>query len=243
VAKGLTGELGGLTFDGELIWRNLPGREETGLAGTISGGDLQGLSEALNGEVPIKNTKTQARVDLFWPGSPDAVSLGTLSGTTAVRLDDGVILEKNESAQLFRIFNILNSDTLWRRLQLDFSDLYEAGVSFDALSGEASLSNGVLTWAPELQIIGPSGAFKMSGSTDLGQESLNMQLVMVLPLTKNLPLAAILMGASGPVGGALFVLDKILGEPLSKLTSATYSVKGSWDDPQVKLQSVFDTRD
>jgi uncharacterized protein YhdP len=67
-----------------------------------------------------------------------------------------------------------------------------------------------------------------------------MRLVVVLPLTQNLPLAALLLGAGAPIGGALFVLDKILGDPLSKLTSASYSVTGTWDDPKVDLRRVFD---
>ena len=139
------------------------------------------------------------------------------------------------------MFNLLNSDTLWRRLKLDFSDLYERGVAFDAISGKAQIINGLLTMDPELQIVGPSGAFKLSGTTNMASEELDMRLVVVLPLTQNLPLAALLMGAGAPIGGALFVLDKILGDPLSRLTSATYSVTGSWDEPEVNLQRVFDT--
>jgi len=152
-----------------------------------------------------------------------------------------VILEQNNSAQLFRVFNLLNTDTLWRRLRLDFSDLYERGVAFDAISGKARISDGLVTMDPELQLVGPSGAFKINGTTNMADESLDMRLVVVLPVTQNLPLAAILMGASAPIGGALFVLDKILGDPLSKLTSATYSVTGSWSEPEVDLRSVFDT--
>jgi uncharacterized protein YhdP len=94
---------------------------------------------------------------------------------------------------------------------------------------------------PELQLAGPSGAFKLSGTTNMSNESLNMRLVVVLPVTQNLPLAALLMGAGAPIGGALFVLDKVLGDPLSRLTSATYDVTGSWSDPKVDLRGVFDT--
>jgi uncharacterized protein YhdP len=53
----------------------------------------------------------------------------------------------------------------------------------------------------------------------------------------------LLLGAGAPIGGALFVLDKILGDPLSKLTSATYSVTGSWSEPEVDLQGVFGAGD
>lgn len=189
----------------------------------------------------MTNEETAVELDLDWPGSPNNIALSKISGTVSARLDDGMIMEQSNSAQLFRIFNLLNTDTLWRRLRLDFSDLYERGVAFDAISGKANIINGLVTMDPELQLVGPSGAFKLSGNTNMAEETLDMRLVLVLPVTQNLPLAAILMGASAPIGGALFVLDKILGDPLSKLTSATYSVTGTWSNPEVDLRGVFDT--
>ncbi|WP_166254096.1 YhdP family protein [Marinobacter salicampi] len=239
--KNLRGALADLRFNGEMSWRDLPDGEQTQLTGRLEGGSLEGLSSALRGEVPLKNKKTMVEMELAWPGGPANASPPAMDGTISLRLDEGVILESNNTAQLFRVFNLLNSDTIWRRLKLDFSDLYEAGVAFDAVSGKAALGDGFFHWQPELQIAGPSGAFKLSGSSNLIEETLDMRLVVVLPLTQNLPLAALLMGASAPIGGALFVLDKILGDPLSKLTSATYSVKGTWGNPEVSLRNVFDT--
>lgn len=240
---GIQGRLGSLAGDGSLRWGVRSGEALTQLSLTFEGGALRDLSAFLGEELPLRNNGTVIGLDLQWPGRPDQMTLGELSGELSLRLDDGVILQGSNSAQLFRLFSLLNTDTLQRRLRFDFSDLYEAGVTFDAISGTASLDNGRLTWEPELQMAGPSVAFRVTGSTDLAQESLDMRLVAVLPLTQNLPLAAILIGASPPVGGALFVLDKLLGEPLSRLTSATYTVSGTWEDPDVRLSSIFDTGD
>jgi len=237
----IEGRLNSLTLLGDMTWSIVGDRETSRFKGSITGGALADLNELLNAEVPVTNEGTNIELDLDWPGRPDEFSIPDLSGSVSLRLDEGVILEQNNTAQLFRVFNLLNSDTLWRRLKLDFSDLYERGVAFDAISGKAQIINGLLTMDPELQIVGPSGAFKLSGTTNMASEELDMRLVVVLPLTQNLPLAALLMGAGAPIGGALFVLDKILGDPLSKLTSATYSVTGTWDQPEVDLQRVFDT--
>ena len=239
--NGIEGRLGSLVLSGDMTWSVVDNRETTRFKGRLDGGALKDLEALIGSSMPLNNAKTAVELDIDWPGSPDDLSLSELSGSVSARLDDGVILEQNNSAQLFRIFNLLNTDTLWRRLRLDFTDLYERGVAFDAISGKAQIINGLLTLDPELQLVGPSGAFKINGTTDMASEDLNMRLVMVLPVTQNLPLAAILMGASAPIGGALFVLDKILGDPLSKLTSATYSVTGSWSEPEVELRGVFDT--
>lgn len=237
----LEGQVESLTFKGEMWWDIVSGTQMSRLKGEVAGEDLGDMALLIGSQAPLRNEKSQLVLDVEWPGRPDDFKLTRLEGEASIRLDDGVILERNNTAQLFRLFNVLNADTLWRRLKLDFSDLYEAGVAFDAISGSAELGGGVLKWSPELQIVGPSGAFKLSGSTNMIDESLDMRLVVVLPLTQNLPLAALLMGASAPIGGALFVLDKVLGDPLSRLTSATYSVEGTWDQPEVSLRNVFDT--
>lgn len=237
----LQGTLDSLTFNGGMVWDIRDGRQTSRLMGTLAGEDLGDLAQLVGEQAPLRNAQSRIELNVAWPGRPDEMKLRRLEGEVGIRLDDGVILENNYTAQLFRLFNVLNADNLWRRLQLDFSDLYEAGVAFDAISGTAVLNAGVLTWNPELQIVGPSGAFKLSGSANMMDASLDMRLVVVLPLTQNLPLAAILLGASAPIGGALFVLDKVLGDPLSRLTSATYSVQGNWSEPEVSLRNVFDT--
>ncbi|KAA1176351.1 hypothetical protein FWJ25_04260 [Marinobacter salinexigens] len=237
----IEGRLSSLTLLGDMIWGVQGGREISRFNGSVTGGALADINELLGSDIPLTNNATNIELAIDWPGRPDELSLSELNGSVSLRLDEGVILEQNNTAQLFRIFNLLNADTLWRRLKLDFSDLYERGVAFDAISGKANIRNGLVSLDPEVQVVGPSGAFKLSGVTDISTETLDMRLVVVLPLTQNLPLAALLMGAGAPIGGALFVLDKILGDPLSRLTSATYSVTGSWDDPLVDLKRVFDT--
>ncbi|MDK8463777.1 AsmA-like C-terminal region-containing protein [Marinobacter sp. SS13-12] len=237
----IAGRLNSLTLGGQLTWSIAGDRETTRFVGDITGESLADLGNLFGTEIPFRSESTVVNMDIDWPGRPNEFDVSGLSGSVSVRFDDGVILEGNNTAQLFRVFNLLNSDTLWRRLQLDFSDLYEAGVAFDAISGKATMINGLLTLDPELQVVGPSGAFKLTGTSNMIEETLDMSMVVVLPLTQNLPLAALLMGAGAPIGGALFVLDKVLGDPLSKLTSATYSVSGSWDEPEVRLRRVFDT--
>jgi uncharacterized protein YhdP len=236
----IEGKLNSLVLLGDMTWSIVDDRGVSQFVGSIAGGALADLGKLFGTQIPLTNKDTTIELNIDWPGRPDEFTMSDLSGSVSFRLDDGIILEQNNTAQLFRFFNLLNADTLWRRLKLDFSDLYERGVAFDAISGKARIVNGLVTMDPELQVVGPSGAFKLSGTTDITEEVLDMRLVVVLPLTQNLPLAALLMGAGAPIGGALFVLDKMLGDPLSKLTSASYSVTGTWDDPKVELRRVFD---
>ncbi len=234
--------MGELSVDGRLTWQPTAEKGVTEFSGGLSGGDLRGL-EAVLGEttVPITSKRTNASLNLAWPGGPGDLSLSGLRAAMDFRLENGIIDQDIEGARVFRVFGLLNTDTLWRRLQLDFSDVYESGVPFDHIEGEALIHEGQLVFDPSVVIQAPSGGFRMSGEADLLSERLDMRLVVVLPVTQNLPLAAVLFGYAPPIGGALFVIDKVFGGILSRVTSATYTVEGDWDDPDIELRNLFDT--
>ena len=68
-------------------------------------------------------------------------------------------------------------------------------------------------------------------------------MVVVFPLTENLPVAVAMVGAPA-VGGALWAIDKLLSRLAtlwSRLTSANYRLSGTWSEPSVELKSVFDS--
>ena len=233
--------MGDLDLSGDLVWQpgQMPGTTE--FSGTLSGGSLKGLESLLGQPVPIRNSKTRALVDFAWPGGPADIELASLEAEIGFRLEDGTIDEQSDASRVFRVFGLLNTDTIWRRLQLDFSDVYESGIPFDYMEGDALIHEGRLIFDPKVVIQAPSGGFRMSGEADLIEETLDMRLVVVLPITQNLPLAAVLFGFAPPVGGALFVIDQVFGGMLSRVTSATYSVGGTWNDPDVSLRNLFDT--
>jgi len=230
-----------LDLTGDLSWQpgQTPGTSE--FSGTLSGGSLKGLESLLGQPVPIRNSKTRVRVDFAWPGGPADLNLASLEAEIGFRFENGTIEEGSDASRVFRVFGLLNTDTIWRRLQLDFSDVYESGIPFDYMEGDALIHEGRLIFDPKVDIQAPSGGFRMSGEADLIEETLDMRLVVVLPITQNLPLAAVLFGFAPPVGGALFVIDQVFGGLLSRVTSATYSVGGNWNDPDVSLRNLFDT--
>lgn len=233
--------MGDLELAGDLSWELGGDPGSTEFSGTLTGGSLKGLEALLGQPVPIRNRNTDARVDFAWPGGPMDFELASLNAEFGFRLENGTIDEQSDASRLFRVFGLLNTDTIWRRLQLDFSDVYESGIAFDHMEGNALIHEGRLIFDPKVLIQAPSGGFRMSGEADLIEETLNMRLVVVLPITQNLPLAAVLFGFAPPVGGALFVIDQVFGGMLSRVTSATYSVGGTWNDPDVSLRNLFDT--
>ncbi|TVP57359.1 MAG: hypothetical protein EA349_06575 [Halomonadaceae bacterium] len=229
-----------LAFNGELIWSHQGTVPRSLLKGQLLGGNIAALERFFPQGVPLRSNAMGVGIDLSWLGAPDAISLENLQGTLGFWLEDGRILEDSDTARIFGIFGLLNTDTLWRRLRLDFSDVSEGGIAFDSLEGKALITEGRLILDPDLTIRAPSGGFRMSGETNLLEETLDMRLVVVLPVTQNLPLAAVLVGAA-PVAAALYLVDQLFGGRLSRITSATYSLQGTWQRPDAQLRNLFDT--
>ena len=78
----------------------------------------------------------------------------------------------------------------------------------------------------------------MTGVADLVNQQLNQELEVDIPLTNNLPLASVLLGAP-QVGGAIYLVEKALGKKLIKVGKTSYRIEGSFDDPQVSLIPPF----
>ena len=153
-------------------------------------------------------------------------------------LKKGRFLDLGNSAEVLRLFGILNIDTITRRLRLDFLDLVQPGVAFDGVNAKAKIADGALIFDPEFTMRGPSASFRLTGRADLVNKELNQKLEVDIPLTNNLPLASVLLGAP-QVGGAIYLVEKALGTKIIKVGKTDYRIEGSFDDPQVSLIPPF----
>ena len=84
-----------------------------------------------------------------------------------------------------------------------------------------------------IKIKGPSSEYEIKGFSNLAEQTLDLRMEVRLPIGNNLPLAAWALGVP-QIGGAVWLADKLLGEPLSDLGRAKYKVKGTWDAPRLE---------
>ena len=135
-----------------------------------------------------------------------------------------------------RVVSILNLTEIVQRLSL--SHMFESGVPFDKVDGEVIFQGGTLDVA-RMDVDGGASSFQFSGVSEVASRSLDGELVVTLPVASNLPwLAAFTAGL--PVAAGVFVLSKLFENQVNRLTSAVYSATGTWDDPQVEFDRVFD---
>ena len=98
------------------------------------------------------------------------------------------------------------------------------------------IAEGALIFDPEFTIRGPSASFRLT-SADLVNKELRQKLEVDIPLTNNLPLASVLLGAP-QVGGAIYLVEKALGLEIIKVGKTDYRIEGSFDDPKVTIATI-----
>lgn len=223
-----------------LVWTLVDGRHETGLDGMLRAGNLDELFQSFGYETGIVSKRSEIIFDLAWAAPPDAVSAALLRGDIHLDISDGKLLQTSGAAvEALKIFGILNINNFARRLKLDFSDLFDKGFSYDKVHGIVTFEPGMLRMVEPLEVVGPSSNLKMSGDFNLITEEVDARLVVVLPITSNLPWVVALAGGL-PVAAGVFVAGKVFEKQLQKLTSAVYKVSGTLDEPQIEFQHMVE---
>ncbi|WP_434456847.1 TIGR02099 family protein [Stutzerimonas urumqiensis] len=228
-------ELKGLTLTGALDWMPADSR----FRGRVAGDNLADVLQAWGYEPSLTSERFRMDVDGHWPGSPAWVSLERFSGSLEPRLRNGTVAQMDGGAQALRVFGLLNFESIGRRLRLDFSDLFGRGLSYDRLKGRLVATDGVYVTREPITLDGPSSNLELSGTLDLVSDRIDAKLLVTLPVSNNLPLAAIIAGAPA-VGGALFLVDKLLGDRVARFASVQYDVEGPWQDPKITFDKPFE---
>ena len=169
-----------------------------------------------------------------WQGSPVAYNWPTVNGEASLKANNGRMLDTGAGSQVLKIFSIFNTSTIWKRLSLDFSDLTKEGISFDQISGHYRIDNGLINSTSPLTVTGPTFDLKLEGSLDMVDDQIHQVMTVTLPIGENLPVAAAFL-LTPQIAGAVFLVEKLIGNNIRKLTSIRYRIDGDVNDPQVTL--------
>src|SRR5690606_31866922 len=172
--------------------------------GRLEGRNLADVLLAWGFASSVTSDSFRLDVDGQWPGSPAWFAMARYSGSMRPRLRKGQFVEIDGSAQALRVFGVLNFNSIGRRLRLDFSDLFSKGLSYDRLDGRLLAKEGVFNTREPITVSGPSTNLELDGKLDMARDEIDAKLLVTLPISNNLPLAALIVGAPA-IGGALFV--------------------------------------
>ncbi len=231
---GLT--IGEVSARGELVWEAAgAGASLTRARLALDGRDLGTALERLAQPISIRNTFTAVDSQLAWPGAPWQFALQRSRGSLDIELHNGRFRYIDSPSA--KLIGLLNFDNLLRRLRLDFSDVTRQGTAFDSVNGSATLYGGILETQGPVEIQGPATSFTLNGQVDLARRELDQHLAVTVPLSQNLPLAAVVAGAP-VVGGALFIAHRLFGGVIDEATRIHYRVRGPWTSPQIALEGA-----
>ncbi|TDG14777.1 hypothetical protein E2F43_00605 [Seongchinamella unica] len=236
-ARDIAGEVAGLQLSpGQatgLVW--IPG-QGTSLQAAPRFADFGNTLEALGYARFLETEQGSLDLELNWPGPPQAVALARLQGRIGVDVEAGRFLQTPAGAGALQVVEIVNLADVVSSLSL--SHMFESGINFHTMDGEILFHGGSLE-VLDLTVQGSSSAFAMSGVSDIASRSLDGELVATLPVANNLPWVAALAGGL-PVAAGVFVVSKVFEKQVNRLSSGVYRIEGTWDDPLVNFDRIFD---
>lgn len=233
VVKDIAGNMHGSKVRGELRW-DKNGKELSDLTVKLDSQDFGKVLDAWGISDALETKSLNAYLQLSWSGAPWNFEVGKSNGEMQFTAKNGRLLDVGNSGNILRIFGILNLQSLGRRLRLDFTDLVKTGVAFDEMKADYSIKDGIAHTSTPFMMTGPSANMAMNGSLNLINETVDKEIEVALPVTDNIPLVSVLLGAP-QVAGAVFLFDKLIGDPLAKFTTVKYRMSGDWGNPEIDI--------
>ena len=223
----------------EGLWSMKDQKPTTTLQGTVVGVNIgKGLSDLGYASV-IREASGRAQYEWMWSGNPWHFDHNHVKGSFDVKLDKGRILGVDPG--LGRVMGLLNLESIKRRLQLDFSDLFKKGFVFDVLQGKFSCEKGILS-TESLLIDGPSAKMYLQGKAYLNTKAIDLSVRVQPHLGSGLPLAAAVAAGHPAVGAGLWLVNKLTDSgsflKMNRITQHDYQVGGTWDEPRIQSTSA-----
>ena len=229
----LTGDI--LNFNAKGKWQQWNKVPEMDLEGSLKVSSFEEFLHLTGYDQLMRGGKAKISGYLSWPGGLNDLDKGTMDGKLAIEVEKGAYLE-GKPGTAGRLLGLLNMNALARRISLDFSDVSDKGFEFDEIRGDFRIRGGN-AYTDNLTVAAPSAKILVTGRVGMVAEDYDEKVLVVPELSATLPIAG--AAVAGPAGAAVaWVGQKLLGSQLNKVTAMSYTVKGSWDNPVIKKDSM-----
>lgn len=195
----------------------------------ISGENNSDVMERFGITSGIQRAPFDITADVQWDGSPWSGRMDTLSGEVSTKLGKGVISDVSGAARLLGLFSL---DSIIRKMQLDFSDVFDKGMAFNSITGSGSIRNGIFL-TNDIEMDAVAGDMSIKGLANLNTRMVDAEVKFVPDITSGLP---VLTAFAVAPQTALYVLaiTTVISPVVEVFTQVDYQVKGPLDAPVVK---------
>ncbi len=207
------------------------------LAGLITAGNMADVLRANGLAAVFESNEATFRTNIQWPGSPAFFAASGLSGSISMDIRDGRFLQNAGGNGALKLISIINFDAIMRRLRFS-DDLLRRGLAYDQITADLLLEDGQVAIQDRLVISGPSSLYQITGDLDLAEETISGELYVTLPVSRNIPWIGVLT-ANIPLAVGAYLFDRIFGDQVNSLTSAVYTLEGSWEDLEPEFKQAF----
>ena len=174
--------------------------------------------------------------ELAWAGAPWDFILSEAAGGMRVGIKEGQLRQAELGAG--RLIGLFNIAAVVRRINLDFKDVFDEGLSFDTMSGSFEVKDGNVN-VVGLEIDGLSTNIKMKGRAGLIARDYDQQLEVIIKLREGLPVIGALLG--GPLAAVgVYLADQLtdITGMIDNAATLEYRITGTWDEPIVEFVQV-----
>ena len=210
-------------------WWALNGdKSHSSLTVDIEGENNSELMERFGITSGIQKAPFELEGQLNWDGSPWGIKMDTLDGNVKTKFGKGIISDVSGAARLLGLFSL---DSIIRKMQLDFSDVFDKGMAFNSITGTGKIQNGIFL-TNDLNMDAVAGEMKIKGIANLNTRLVDAEVNFTPDITSGIP---VLTAFAVTPQTALYVLavTTAISPVVEVFTQVNYSVKGPLDSPTV----------
>jgi uncharacterized protein (TIGR02099 family) len=221
---GLTGDNQKLTLSGD--WRASGQQSVTHTQGHLDVPRAGQLLEKLSITKDLTETSAAVDFNVNWNAAPYQFSLADLKGQVDVNFKNGRILSIEPG--FGRVLGMLALAQWIKRAQLDFSDIYQEGLTFNSIKGHFNLAGGIAS-THDLVIDAVPAKITINGDTDLVNQTVD-HIIDVTPKSADaVPIAGTIMGKVAALVGRSLTGKNQEGF----FFGSQYLVKGAWGKAEI----------
>jgi uncharacterized protein (TIGR02099 family) len=174
----------------------------------------------------VKETEGKLNFTASWQGVPYQFKLSRVDAEIDLDLNDGRI--SSIEPGFGRLLGLIAMEQWIKRLSLDFSDVFKAGLSFNKVTGHLKLREGMVKYK-DLLVDAIPAHISLSGRISLLEKTLDQKVSVVPKSSAAIPIAGPIV--EGIAGAITQVFDKDYKD--GYFFGSKYEVNGKWNDLKV----------
>ncbi len=210
-------------------WRLTSDESHSFLKVFVAGENNSDLMERFGITSGIQKAPFKLSASAEWHGSPWSMQVDSLSGTVKTEFGKGIVSDVSGAARLLGLFSL---DSIIRKMQLDFSDVFDEGMAFNSITGSGDIRKGIFI-TNDIAMDALAGYMEIKGLADLNTRTVDAEVSFVPDITSGLPtLTAFAVAPQAAI--YVLAISTVISPVVEVFTEVNYQVKGPLDDPEVK---------